>query len=132
MWIRTEKWRSTFSLMMGWCTISPQQYHYANGILWVATYFGMSRYDGTHWKGYFDHDSGLASNFINFVKANGDVAFICTDEGLSSFNSEEWISYKKNGQRRTTALLQGWGNSTTKLIPPGSPTNLPSEWISRR
>ena len=70
---------------------------HSNGILWVATYFGMSRYDGTHWKGYFDHDSGLASNFINFIKANGDVAFVCTDEGLSSFNGEEWITYKKNG-----------------------------------
>lgn len=70
---------------------------YANGILWVATYFGMSRYDGTHWKGYFDHDSGLASNFINFIKANGDTGFICTDKGLSTFNGEQWITYKKNG-----------------------------------
>jgi ligand-binding sensor domain-containing protein len=69
---------------------------HSNGILWVATYFGMSRYDGSHWKGYFDHDSGLASNFINFIKANGDVAFICTDKGLSSFNSKEWITYKKS------------------------------------
>jgi len=68
---------------------------FANGVLWVATYFGMSRYDGTHWKGYFDHDSGLASNFINFVKASGDVAFICTDEGLSSFDGDQWITYKK-------------------------------------
>jgi len=71
---------------------------HANGILWVGTYFGMSRYDGTHWKGYFDHDSGLASNFINFLKADGDVVWICTDEGLSSFNSEEWITYKKTDQ----------------------------------
>jgi ligand-binding sensor domain-containing protein len=70
---------------------------YANGILWVATYFGLSRYDGTHWKGYFDHDSGLASNFINFIRANGDVAYMCTDEGLSAFNGEQWITYKKNG-----------------------------------
>jgi len=70
---------------------------HSNGILWVATYFGMSRYDGTQWKGYFDHDSGLASNFINFIKANGDVAFACTDKGLSSFNGEEWITYTTNG-----------------------------------
>ncbi len=39
---------------------------WADGILWVSTYFGMSRYDGKYWKGYFNHDSGLASNFINF------------------------------------------------------------------
>ncbi len=71
---------------------------YSNGILWVATYFGMSRYDGTHWKGYFDHDSGLASNFINYLRAKGDVVFLCTDDGLSSFNGEEWITYKKTDQ----------------------------------
>ena len=41
---------------------------YANSILWVSSYFGMSRYDGKNWKGYFNHDSGLASNFINYLK----------------------------------------------------------------
>ena len=55
---------------------------WANDILWVATYFGLSRYDGVHWKGYFDHDSGLASNFINFIKAKDDYAFICTDHHI--------------------------------------------------
>ena len=67
---------------------------YSNDMLWVATYFGMSTYDGNHWKGYFDHDSGLASNFINFIKADGDVAWICTDDGLSSFNGQTWVTYK--------------------------------------
>ncbi len=86
---------------------------HSNGILWVATYFGMSRYDGTHWKGYFDHDSGLASNFINFIKANGDVAFVCTDEGLSSFNGEEWITYKKNGSGGKRVYYKD-GKSSTK------------------
>jgi ligand-binding sensor domain-containing protein len=69
---------------------------YADGKLWVATYFGLSRYDGLHWKGYFDHDSGLASNFINFIKATGPVVFICTDKGLSSTDGENWITYTKN------------------------------------
>jgi len=69
---------------------------YAEGILWVATYFGMSRYDGKNWKGYFDHDSGLISNFINFVRAEGPVVFICIDLGLSTFNGDTWITYKRN------------------------------------
>jgi len=86
---------------------------YANGMLWVATYFGLSRYDGNHWKGYFDHDSGLASNFINFIRANGDVAYMCTDEGLSAFNGEEWISYKKNGNAGQVVYYKD-GKSTTK------------------
>jgi len=91
---------------------------YDNGILWVATYFGMSRYDGTHWKGYFDHDSGLASNFINFLRAKNGVVYLCTDEGLSCFNSEEWVSYKKTntgGQR----IYWKDGKSSTKADPTG-------------
>jgi ligand-binding sensor domain-containing protein len=69
---------------------------WAEGILWVSTYFGMSRYDGKYWKGYFDHDSGLASNFINSLKARKHVAFVCTDKGLSSTNGSSWVTYKKN------------------------------------
>jgi ligand-binding sensor domain-containing protein len=69
---------------------------WANGILWVSTYFGMSRYDGKYWKGYFDHDSGLASNFINFLRAEGPVVYVCSDRGLSSTNGESWVTYKKN------------------------------------
>jgi ligand-binding sensor domain-containing protein len=68
---------------------------WADDILWIGTYFGLSRYDGTRWKGYFDHDSGLPSNFINFLKANGPVIWICTDKGLSSFNGETWINYTR-------------------------------------
>jgi ligand-binding sensor domain-containing protein len=66
---------------------------WSDGYLWVATYFGLSRYDGVHWKGYFDHDSGLASNFINFIKAHNGVAYICTDKGLSTTDGENWSTY---------------------------------------
>ena len=69
---------------------------WADGTLWVSTYFGMSRYDGKYWYGYFDHDSGLASNFINFIRAEGPVAFVCSDKGLSSTNGTNWVTYKKN------------------------------------
>ncbi|NMC39030.1 MAG: hypothetical protein GYA41_11970, partial [Bacteroidales bacterium] len=69
---------------------------YSDSILWVSTYFGMSRYDGKNWKGYFDHDSGLASNFINFLRAEGPVVFVCSDNGLSSFDGKTWVTYKKN------------------------------------
>jgi hypothetical protein len=56
----------------------------------------MSRYDGKNWKGYFDHDSGLASNFINFLRAEGKVVFVCSDNGLSSTDGSTWITYKKD------------------------------------
>jgi hypothetical protein len=74
---------------------------YSNGILWVGTYFGLRGYDGAHWKSYFDHDSGLLSNFINYLKANGDVAWMCTDKGLSSFNGKTWVSYQRNETGKT-------------------------------
>jgi ligand-binding sensor domain-containing protein len=83
-----------------------------NGILWVATYFGLSRYDGTHWKGYFDHDSGLASNFINFLRAVGDVVYLCTDDGLSTFNGEEWVTYKTTGNGGNRILYNNGDTST--------------------
>ncbi|MFC2075684.1 regulator [candidate division KSB1 bacterium] len=70
---------------------------YRAGILWASTYFGLSRYDGKIWRGYMDHDTGLGSNFINFVKAtpDGKIAYIATDKGLSVVNGEtnRWVSY---------------------------------------
>jgi hypothetical protein len=78
---------------------------FADGILWVSTYFGMSRYDGKNWNGYFDHDSGLASNFINFVRAKGPVVYICSDRGLSSFDGKTWVTYKKNEGRQDGKVI---------------------------
>jgi ligand-binding sensor domain-containing protein len=99
---------------------------YADGILWVSTYFGLSRYDGAHWKGYFDHDSGLASNFINFVRAEGPVVYICSDKGLSSTDGKSWVTYKKNdNDSNGKAIITNYDridnksvvNKTTKEIP---------------
>ncbi len=83
---------------------------FADGILWTATYFGLSRYDGTRWKGYFDHDSGLASNFINFLKANGPFVFLCTDRGLSSFDGENWVTYQKNDNSKSGKVIYSTGD----------------------
>ncbi|WP_346856304.1 hypothetical protein [uncultured Draconibacterium sp.] len=92
---------------------------FANGNLWVATYFGLSRYDGVHWKGYFDHDSGLASNFINFIKADGDYAFICTDQGLTVTDGDTWVSYYKNEKNANgRAVLLQDGKKQEKALSP--------------
>lgn len=88
---------------------------WADGYLWVATYFGLSRYDGVHWKGYFDHDSGLASNFINYIKAVGPVAFICTDKGLSTTDGKNWVTYKKNENNSNGKLITTKGTEKTEL-----------------
>ncbi|HJZ39768.1 MAG TPA: hypothetical protein VJ203_05330 [Bacteroidales bacterium] len=82
---------------------------YNDGILWVSTYFGLSRYDGKNWKGYFDHDSGLASNFINFIRVEGRVVYVCSDNGLSSTDGNTWVTYKKfdNSRDGKAIITQG-------------------------
>ncbi len=92
---------------------------WADGILWVSTYFGMSRYDGVHWKGYFDHDSGLASNFINFLRAVGPVAYVCSDNGFSTTNGTSWVTYKKNDNNENGKAIITNGSVKTEL--PQSP-----------
>lgn len=95
------------------------------GYLWVSTYFGLSSYDGTHWKGYFKDHCGLASDFINFIRAEGPVVFICTDNGLSSTNGKSWVTYKKNDSNSNgKAIITNYGRDddstvvhTTKEIP---------------
>ncbi len=89
---------------------------WADGYLWVATYFGLSRYDGVHWKGYFDHDSGLASNFINYIKAVGPVAFICTDKGLSSTDGKSWVTYTKNESNKNGLAIITEGSNKSELV----------------
>jgi hypothetical protein len=61
---------------------------YANKILWAATYFGVSRYDGRQWQDFFEKDRGQASNLVNFIKARGDVVWMCTDKRLDYFDGK--------------------------------------------
>lgn len=82
---------------------------FEDGILWAATYFGLSRYDGVRWRGYFDHDSGLISNFINFVKARGKVVWVCTDQGLNSFDGTTWVTYQRDTIMGGGEVLIGTG-----------------------
>ncbi len=89
---------------------------YSDGILWIGTYFGMSRYDGARWKGYFDHDSGLASNFINFTKAQGKAVWICTDNGLSNFNGDTWITYRPVSESKKGEVIITKGENKKTII----------------
>lgn len=84
------------------------------GVLWVATYFGLSRYDGVRWRGYFDHDSGLASNFINFVRARGQVAWVCTDQGLNTFDGTTWVTYRRDDETGGGEVLISDGTASVR------------------
>jgi ligand-binding sensor domain-containing protein len=68
---------------------------YVDRILWAATYFGASRYDGRYWHNFLTKDSGLPSNFINFVKGvDANRAWFCTDRGLAYFDGANWAVYR--------------------------------------
>ncbi len=68
---------------------------FKDGVLWQASYFGLARYDGRAWRTYFVEDSGLASNFIQFVRARGSVAWCATDKGLSATDGANWATYRR-------------------------------------
>jgi len=70
---------------------------YIEGILWVSTYFGMSRYDGRYWRGLYSHETGLPSDFGNAVKGrSANEGWYATDKGLgvcADFATDTWITY---------------------------------------
>jgi ligand-binding sensor domain-containing protein len=68
---------------------------YVDKIVWVATYFGASRYDGRSWHNFLTKDSGLPSNFLNQVKGlDGNRAWFSTDKGLAYYDGTNWAVYR--------------------------------------
>ena len=70
---------------------------YVDGIVWASTYFGDSRYDGRYWHNFLTKDSGLPSNFTNFVKGvDANHAWFCTDKGLAYYDGANWAIYSRS------------------------------------
>jgi ligand-binding sensor domain-containing protein len=68
---------------------------YVDNIVWAATYFGDSRYDGRYWHNFLTKDSGLPSNFTNFVKGlDANHAWFGTDKGLAYYDGVNWAVYR--------------------------------------
>ncbi|MGD0479949.1 MAG: two-component regulator propeller domain-containing protein [Terracidiphilus sp.] len=68
---------------------------YVDNIVWASTYFGDSRYDGRYWHNFLTKDSGLPSNFTNFVKGvDANHAWFCTDKGLAYYDGANWAVYR--------------------------------------
>jgi ligand-binding sensor domain-containing protein len=76
--------------------VSSVAYNPDTKMFWASTYFGLSGYDGRNWHNYLVKDSGLASNFINFVKTRGDEVWACTQGGLSEldYKTNAWVTYR--------------------------------------
>jgi len=86
---------------------------FVDGVLWVSTYFGGSRYDGRHWRGYAEQDGGMPSDFNNFIKArSAREALFCSDKGLGIIvdgPGDTWVVYTRDpdtgrGRARVTRL----------------------------
>jgi len=78
---------------------------YVDKVLWVSSYFGASRYDGRHWRGFYNQDSGLPSDFINNIAVrSGNEAWFCTDKGLGAavdVATNTWVAYTRDPKRNT-------------------------------
>lgn len=104
---------------------------YVEDVLWVSTYFGVCRYDGRHWRGYFSHDSGLPSNFINnLVGRSANEAWFCSDKGLGvivDFPTNTWVTYTTDqGAGRGKAVVT---RDTTVLAEIETMPNLPHNFV---
>jgi hypothetical protein len=96
---------------------------YVDKVLWVSTYFGCCRYDGRHWRGYFDHDCGLPSNFNNNVRArSGQECWFCSDKGLGACMDAEtctWVTYTSDGKNHTGKAVIKRENEVIKVVDTG-------------
>jgi ligand-binding sensor domain-containing protein len=66
---------------------------WSEGILWQATYFGLSWYDGKNWKTWVEGKSPLPSNFGNFAWPVHRYCWIGTDKGASVTDATNWVNY---------------------------------------
>jgi ligand-binding sensor domain-containing protein len=91
---------------------------YVDKILWVATYFGDSRYDGRNWHNFLTKDSGLPSNFTNQVKAiDANRAWFCTDKGLAYYDGTNWAVYRPSLETGKPEMLVRDVDGKTKSFP---------------
>src|ERR1017187_7352658 len=68
---------------------------YVDKTVWVATYFGDSRYDGRNWHNFMTKDSGLPSNFTNTIRGiDANRAWFGTDKGLAYYDGANWAVYR--------------------------------------
>lgn len=98
---------------------------YIDNIVWVATYFGASRYDGRSWHNFLTKDSGLPSNFLNFIKGvDGNRAWFCTDKGLAYYDGTNWAVYRPALDRhRAEMLVRDADGNTTPVVVTTAPAH---------
>jgi ligand-binding sensor domain-containing protein len=90
---------------------------YIDKIVWVATYFGASRYDGRGWHNFLTKDSGLPSNFLNQIKGvDGNRAWFSTDKGLAYYDGTNWAVYRPALDNGKPEMLVRDADGNTKRV----------------
>jgi ligand-binding sensor domain-containing protein len=90
---------------------------YVDKIVWVATYFGASRYDGRNWHNFLQKDSGLPSNFLNFIKGvDANRAWFCTDKGLAYYDGTNWAVYRPSLDDHRPEMLMRDADGRTSTV----------------
>ena len=98
---------------------------YVNKIVWIATYFGASRYDGRNWHNFLTKDSGLPSNFLSQIKGvDGDRAWFSTDKGLAYYDGTNWAVYRPAlDTRKPEMLVRDADGNTTPVAVTSAPAH---------
>ncbi len=93
---------------------------YIDKTLWVSTYFGMCRYDGRNWRGYYMKETGLPSDFGNAVKGrSANEAWYCTDRGLgviTDFKTDTWVTYTMDPDTHGGKAVVSRGKKVLKTV----------------
>lgn len=87
-------------------------------VVWVASYFGASRYDGRNWHNFLIKDSGLPSNFMNMIKGvDGNRAWFCTDKGLAYYDGTNWAVYRPSMENGKPEMIVRDSSGQTTSVP---------------
>ena len=91
-----------------------------DGVLWVSSYFGGSRYDGRHWRGYAQQENGLPSDFVNNLRArSGQEAWYCSDKGLGVITDgpgDTWVVYTRDPGKDTGRATVKQGGNAVEVV----------------
>ena len=105
---------------------------YDEGLLWQATYFGMSRYDGRRWRSYTKADAGLPGDFVSHVAARGDACWIGSDEGLGILRGETCVSYSRQDDGTCAVRIVTAGEEQETRTLPTAPAHDYVLWVHPR
>ena len=102
-----------------------------DGVMWTASYFGASRYDGRHWRGYAKQEGGLPSDFLNNLRArSGQEAWYCSDKGVAVITDgpgDTWVVYSRDPASDTGRAVITQGGKVVETTATG--LNVPHNYI---